>query len=41
MNLCIKCKEITDTYGLGSERYNKCPKCGNISYPPSERKLQN
>ena len=41
MDLCIKCKEITSTYGIGNETYNKCPKCGSVSYPTNPKKTQN
>ena len=33
MAICSKCKVEITSYGSGINKYNKCSKCGEISYP--------
>jgi DNA-directed RNA polymerase subunit M/transcription elongation factor TFIIS len=34
---CSKCNGTIITYGTENEKYNKCDKCGEISYPLKQK----
>ena len=34
---CSKCNGAIITYGTENEKYNKCDKCGEISYPLKQK----
>ena len=33
MVICVKCGGVVLSYLIGNNKYNKCKKCGYISFP--------